>query len=87
MVSINKAQRVSRPLPEVECTDSDLQRRVTNYLASRFLPALKRLEVKTQDGTVILRGKLPTFHAKQIAIHSCRRVAGVRELIDEVEVS
>lgn len=67
--------------------DRDLESRVVHYLADRQLPALRRLRIEAQDGTVTLRGELPSFYEKQIAIHSCRRVAGVHSLIDAVEVS
>jgi osmotically-inducible protein OsmY len=67
--------------------DRDLERRVTNYLAERFRPSLRRLEVEARGGAVTLRGSVHSFYEKQVAIHSCRRVAGVRELIDAVDVT
>jgi osmotically-inducible protein OsmY len=70
-----------------ESIDRDLERRVFNYLAARYLPALKKLEVEAHDGAVTLRGKVQSFYEKQIAIHSCQRVAGVQRLIDAVVVS
>lgn len=66
--------------------DRDLERRVVNYLWGRQVPSLRRVEVLSQDGRVRLRGRVRSFYEKQLCQQSCRRVAGVRELIDEVEV-
>lgn len=66
--------------------DSDLQRRVTTFLAARHRPSLRRLQVKATAGVVTLRGRVPTFHEKQLSIQLARRVAGVIRLIDEVAV-
>jgi osmotically-inducible protein OsmY len=45
------------------------------------------LQVDVQEGTVTLRGRVASFYEKQVAIHSCQRVAGVHKLIDAVDVS
>jgi osmotically-inducible protein OsmY len=66
--------------------DAELLCRVTSYLATKHLPTLAQLNVNAVGGTVTLRGRVDSFHEKQVAIHSCRRVAGVRELVDEMEV-
>lgn len=66
--------------------DAALRRRVTSYLATKHLPTLAQLTVNAMGGAVTLRGRVDSFHEKQVAIHTCRRVAGVRELVDEVEV-
>lgn len=66
--------------------DRDLELRVTNYLFGRQVPALRQIEVEADNGTVTLRGSVHSFHHKQLCIHCCRRVAGVIELVDEVQV-
>lgn len=66
--------------------ESDLERRVAGYLATKHLANLRRLEVVTQGATVTLRGCVDSFHEKQVALHSCRRVAGVRGLVDDLVV-
>jgi osmotically-inducible protein OsmY len=70
----------------VERCDRDLERRVLNYLIGRQMPALRTIEVAAQGGTVVLRGKVPTFYQKQLCLNCCRRVAGVLEVIDQVDV-
>lgn len=67
--------------------DQDLQRRVISFLAARYLPSLRQLQVEVHQGTVTIRGCVASFYEKQVAIHSCQRVAGVRNLVDAVDVS
>jgi osmotically-inducible protein OsmY len=76
----------SRTAPYVT-KDQDLERRVISYLSARYLPGLRQLQVSVQEGTVTLRGSVKSFYEKQIAIHSCQRVAGVRKLVDAVDVA
>jgi len=68
------------------CTDGDLKRRVSNFLATRQHARLLRLDVDVNDGIVTLQGRLASFYEKQLALSCCQRVAGVRQLVDEVEV-
>jgi osmotically-inducible protein OsmY len=70
-----------------EESDRDLERRVTAFLAERNVPALRRLNVESQRGVVTLRGRVQTFYEKQIGSHVVRRVAGVVELVDDVQVA
>lgn len=67
-------------------SDLDLARRVSRYLAERQRPALRQLKVEAASGTVRLSGNVGTFYEKQLSQHCTLRVAGVRELIDEVHV-
>jgi osmotically-inducible protein OsmY len=66
--------------------DRELAGRVSAYLASRHLPTLRHLQVEVHEGVVTLRGRVRTFHEKQLSQLSGRRVAGVRQLIDEIDV-
>lgn len=67
-------------------SDLDLERRVANYLDGRFMPSLRRLAIEADGGIITMRGEVSSFYEKQIALHCCRRVAGVRELIDAIDV-
>lgn len=73
--------------PHFITKDQDLQRRVVSFLAGRYLPSLRQLQVDVHEGTVTLRGCVTSFYEKQIAIHSCQRVAGVHKLVDAVDVA
>jgi hypothetical protein len=66
--------------------DDELQRRVVNYLAGQHIPALRNLEVQAFNGAVTLRGRVRSFYEKQLSNHSASRVAGVRQVIDAIEV-
>lgn len=74
-------------LPPSAAADCDLKRRVSNYLASRYFPSLRRLEIEADSGIVTIRGRVSSFHEKQVALHSCQRVAGVVQLVDAVDVN
>lgn len=77
---------LAEPTDTLANTDQDLVRRVTSFLHSRSMPGLKRLSIEARHGTVTLSGRVRSFYEKQVATHSCRRVAGVRQLVDKVDV-
>jgi hypothetical protein len=65
--------------------ESELQRRVKLYLAATR-PELGRLIVQTDGNTVRLSGELASFYLRQLAIGAVKRVAGVQNVADEIEV-
>ena len=67
--------------------DLDLQNRVSSYLGSRHFPAFRELDVHVAKGEVTVSGRLSSFYEKQVAIHACRRVAGVTQLVDRIAVA
>jgi osmotically-inducible protein OsmY len=69
-----------------ESHDRDLERRVANYLADRQVSALREIDIRADRGTVTLRGEVRSFYHKQLCLNCCRRVAGVLQLVDEVDV-
>lgn len=73
--------------PAVDPADHDLRRRVVLFLAGRHMLSLRYLEVEARGGTVTLRGRVGSFYEKQLSRQCCRRVAGVLELVDHVEVT
>ncbi len=66
--------------------DVDLQRRVSQYLTRRGIAAAGKLDVDASAGVVTLRGKVGSKHWKWLAVECSRRVAGVVQLIDALEV-
>ncbi len=70
-----------------EATDRDLERRVASHLADRHKPALRQLAVEVTNGTVTLRGRVHSFYEKQLCQECCRRVAGVVQFIDAIDVT
>ncbi|QDU94406.1 BON domain-containing protein [Lignipirellula cremea] len=67
--------------------DQELQRRVSNFLAERLRPGLNRLQVDVSNGVVTIEGRLTSFYEKQLALNCCQRVAGVVQLVDQLEVA
>ena len=67
--------------------DNDLARRVLSFLAQRQMPALRRILVEVQNGTVVLKGRVQSFYERQLCLSCCQRVAGVVRLIDQIEVA
>jgi len=72
--------------PDVENSDEQLARRVRNFILARILPAANFVEVEANGGIVTLSGRVGTFYQKQLWLNGAQRVAGVRRVIDEIEV-
>ena len=70
----------------VPSEDLELARRVKLFLAHQPRPALRYLRVEARGSSVTLRGLVTTYYERQLALQCSRRVAGVRELIDEIIV-
>ena len=77
---------MDRPSRETD-SDRDLERRVMSFLAARHVPGLRYLAVQATNGVVTVSGQVLTFYEKQLCNQCCRRVAGVLELINAVDVS
>lgn len=77
--------RIAEPLTYDPMCNEELRERVVLHLVS-CRPELRRVEVLVEDGSVTLRGELTTFFLRQLATERARRVAGVRLLVDQIEV-
>lgn len=67
--------------------DADLLTRVGIALTLRLRHTLHAVHIHVENGTVTLRGMVPTFYDRQLAIEVTRRVAGVRRVLDEIAVT
>jgi osmotically-inducible protein OsmY len=66
--------------------DGELAKRVQlTLIANR--PSFCRVDVGAQGGTVTLSGMAPTFFLRQLAVATTKRVAGVRQVVDDIEVA
>jgi hypothetical protein len=61
--------------------DADLAYRVRLYLA-RVGRTVELLTVEADDGVVTLRGRVPSYYTRQLAIACAQRVTGVRAVHD-----
>jgi BON domain len=68
-------------------TRTELCDRVKRFLALQHFPSIRRLEVSMFEDAVVLDGRIPSFHERQLAIAFCKRVAGVQKVIDRLIVS
>lgn len=66
--------------------ENELTGRVRRFLHDR-VPDSDGLSVETTGGTVILRGRMPSCHAKWLCLQCCQRVAGVIHIIDQLDVA
>ena len=72
---------------EETSADRDLQYRVALFVQQRQLTANARVKVQARRGVVTLRGTVPTFHRRQLLYAFARRVAGVVNVVDELDVA
>jgi osmotically-inducible protein OsmY len=72
---------------ELSSADSDLERRITTFLFGQHFADLRKLEVKADKGVVTIRGRVRSFHQRQLCINCCQRVAGVVDINDEISVA
>jgi osmotically-inducible protein OsmY len=72
---------------EQRTSDDDLAEAVTHFLKQEHIPGTYRLTAKSQSGIVTLRGRVNSFYHRQLCIHAGGRVAGVRRIVDEIEVA
>jgi len=71
----------------VEHSDGELERRLVSFLLQRQIPALRRISVAVSNGIVTLQGRVQSFYERQLCLNCCQRVAGVRRLVDQIEVA
>lgn len=66
--------------------DERLARNVRNFVLPRVHPTSNEIQVEADQGTVTLAGRVGSFYYKQLWLSGAQRVAGVRRVIDEIEV-
>ena len=81
------------PVPDIAETliddsvaDEQLRRRVNLYLTHTGHAPVRCLRVRAKNGVITLRGTVPSCYVRQLALACTRRVAGVRQVFDEIEV-
>lgn len=66
---------------------SDLTRRIEDSLHETGYSHLRNLHWCVVEGVVTLRGRLPSYFAKQLAQSAVARVMGVDRVVNEIEVA
>jgi len=79
--------RFSTPLIDEPSADEELRVRVSIFLQQRGHRPLQQLEIEACNGVVTLRGTVPSFYVRQHALACVRHVAGILQVIDEMEMA
>jgi len=74
-------------VPLSEEFDRDLLRRVRGFLYQKAYPRLRALDITVDRGIVVIRGQVPTYYLRQVAVECIRHVAGVTQVVDLIEVT
>ena len=77
---------ITLPFANATTSDRELQHRVALFIQQRQLSRGARLKVSAHRGVVTLAGVVPSFHHRQLLVSLARRVAGVLQVEDELEV-
>jgi len=67
--------------------NDQLKRRVSNFLQQAGRAGLQSLEVEAYGGAVTVRGRVRSYYERQLAINCCQRVAGVVQVVDDIQVA
>lgn len=82
MIALN-----SQSFPLLERTDDELlARSVRNFILPRVYPTSRLVHVEANGGVVTLTGRVGSFYYKQLWLSGAQRVAGVRRVVDEIDV-
>lgn len=73
-------------VPDKSEADRELESRVAEVLRQQSIPAFRQLRIDARDGTVTLRGRVDSFYEKQVALHCCLRVPGVKRGLEGISV-
>ena len=77
----------SEKLPDSREVDRDLRQRVKGFLHQWGYGPHRTLEIGIERGVVVVQGRVPTFYLRQIAVECIKRVAGVTQVVDLIEVA
>jgi hypothetical protein len=68
-------------------SNCNVEQAAKTRLARTGYPLLKTIECSFQDGTMELRGRVPSYYHKQLAQEALRKVNDVKQLVNNIEVS
>lgn len=70
----------------VDREQTELARRVRNFLHKQPDPQLQSLQVEVRHDVVVVRGSVANESTQRMASACCQRVAGVRRVVNETTV-
>ena len=77
---------ISHPFETTDTHAHELEQRVILFLQQRHLVFGCRLWIEAKGGVVTVSGRTPSFHQRQLICAFIRRVAGVVQVVDLLEV-
>lgn len=80
------ASRITVSILHAANTDTELARRIVNFLYQRRVPGGECIRLNVHGGVVAVGGTIPTRYGKWLCLECCRRVAGVLRVIDNVKI-
>lgn len=66
--------------------DRNLLQRVKGFPCQRCHWFHRELKVSDKRGIAVVQGQLPTFYLRQVAVECIKRVAGVTQVVDLIQV-
>jgi osmotically-inducible protein OsmY len=71
----------------IQLDNRDLANRVAKFLNNQQMPGVNTIDIRAVGGVVVLSGQLRTEREKRLYVQYCQRVAGVMQVIDELQVT
>ena len=71
---------------ETPPSDSETRERIKNAIELSGYPVVRTLSFSVEQGVVDIRGRFPSFYLCQVAIEYVKRVPGVVQVINHIEV-
>lgn len=68
-------------------SDERIERGILEFVKARQIPGLTLFEVRAIHGVATVRGRAASDFAKRVCRESCRRVTGVRAVVDLIELA
>ena len=68
-------------------SDRALVEAVERALCAAGYPALRGVQIEFERGIVVLWGRVPNYHQKQLAQSTVQRVEGVRGIANGIEIA
>ena len=72
--------------PERPVRSSGVAQAARDRLAGSSYPALRTLRCSFHEGVLTLRGRVPSYHMRQVAWKLVGELPGVEEFVDRLEV-
>jgi hypothetical protein len=66
--------------------DDDLATRAEGHLRTSIYPELRVIYCDSHEGTLVLRGRVPSYYLKQLAQEAVRSIEGLKSIVNVVVV-